>query len=175
MRQLSQLGVRRLVMLTGDQRPAAEQIAKELVLDECLAELLPEDKIAQVQRLAREEPQMAMVGDGVNDAPALAAAPIGIALGFTASDLALETADIALLNTHLPRLADLMRLSKWVRRVLIQNIVLAIGIKLLVLLLALCGLATMWMAVAADAGAGLLVIANGIRLLHSPLPAPRAD
>jgi Cd2+/Zn2+-exporting ATPase len=168
--QFRELGVERLVMLTGDHRPAAEHLARQLGLGECHADLLPDDKIAHVNQLVRQQPLLAMVGDGVNDAPALAAAPIGIALGTAASDVALETADIAVLTPHLQRVADLIRLSKWVRRVLIQNIVLAIGIKLSVLVLALFGLATMWLAVVSDMGASLLVIANGMRVLHGPLP-----
>jgi Cd2+/Zn2+-exporting ATPase len=169
-RQLRQLGVRHQVMLTGDHRPTAEYVSQLIGLDEFHADLLPDDKIAHVKQLAQQEPRMAMVGDGVNDAPALAAAPLGIALGTAASDVALETADVAIMAPHLERVADLMRLSNWVRQVLIQNIAAAIGIKLFVLLLALFGFATMWMAVAADVGASLLVIANGTRILHGTLP-----
>jgi Cd2+/Zn2+-exporting ATPase len=167
---LRQLGVDQLVMLTGDHRAAADYIARQLGFDQYHADLLPDDKIELVRQLSLREPRLAMVGDGVNDAPALAAAPIGIALGSAASDVALETADVAILTPHLERVADLLRLSNWVRRVLIQNIALAIGIKLFVLGLALLGLATMWMAVIADMGSSLLVIANGSRILRSALP-----
>jgi Cd2+/Zn2+-exporting ATPase len=160
------MGIERLVMLTGDHRSAAEQIAQELGFDECQADLLPEDKINQVRQLARLQPALAMVGDGVNDAPALAAAPIGIALGSGASDVALETADVAILSPHLDRVTELMELSRRTRAILKQNIALAIGIKLTVMLLALLGQATMWMAVASDVGASLLVIFNGTRLLR---------
>jgi Cd2+/Zn2+-exporting ATPase len=167
---LRQLGVEHLVMLTGDHASAAKHVAERLRLDDYHADLLPDDKISLIRQLGEREPRLAMVGDGVNDAPALAAAPIGIALGSAASDVALETADVAILAPHLERVADLLRLSNWVRRVLMQNIALAIGIKLFVLGLALLGLATMWMAVIADMGSSLLVIANGSRILRGSLP-----
>ena len=167
LQQWRSLGVQRLVMLTGDHEPVARQVAHELGFDAYHADLLPEDKMEQIRRLAEREPALAMIGDGVNDAPALAAAPIGLALGSDASDVALESADIAILSPHLQRVTDLMQLSIRTRRILYQNIALAIGIKFGVLLLAVAGRATMWIAVASDVGASLLVIFNGMRLLRS--------
>jgi Cd2+/Zn2+-exporting ATPase len=166
LQRLRHLGVQRLVMMTGDRAAVAQPIAERLGFDQCLSELLPDDKIAAIEQLARSEPQLAMIGDGVNDAPALAAAPIGIALGAAASDIALETADVAVLTPHLGRVADLVELSRRVRALLKQNIAWALGIKLFVLALAISGHASMWMAVAADMGASMLVIANGSRLLR---------
>ena len=164
--RLRDLDVRPIIMLTGDRREAAQPLADALGFDECYANLLPQDKIDHVQSLTVKYPKMAMAGDGVNDAPALAAAPIGIAVGAAASDVALETADIAILSAKLGRIADLVSLSRRVRTTLATNIGLAIGIKLAVLLAAMCGFASMWMAVAADAGASLVVIANGMRVLR---------
>ena len=166
LRDWRRLGIERLIMLTGDHQSAAEPIAQELELDEYHADLLPEDKIDRIRQLASRQPALGMVGDGVNDAPALAAASIGIALGSGASDVALETADVAILSPQLDRVTELIQLSRRTRWILKQNIALALGIKLLVMLLALAGQATMWMAVASDVGASLLVIFNGTRLLR---------
>ena len=171
------LGVERTVMLTGDREPVARRVAQELGVDQFFAELLPGDKIARVRELAGQQKDLVMVGDGVNDAPALAAAPIGIALGTSASDTALETSDVVIMQPLLRRISDLIRLSRQTRTILVQNISLALGVKLVVLGLAAADYATMWMAVAADVGASLLVIANGTRLLNvsqesmkSPIP-----
>jgi Cd2+/Zn2+-exporting ATPase len=165
-KRLEQLGVRRLIMLTGDHHQVAAAIAKRVGLREYFADLLPDDKIAKIRELVFQCPLTAMVGDGVNDAPALAAAPIGISLGAAASDVALETADIAVLTPHLGRIADLVELSRRVRQVLMQNIVLALAIKLAVLLATILGFGSMWLAVLSDVGASLLVIANGLRLIR---------
>jgi Cd2+/Zn2+-exporting ATPase len=132
--------------------------------------LLPTDKVEHVRRLKADYSNLAMVGDGVNDAPALAAATIGIAFGSQASDVALETADIVLMSPHLRRLGELLRLGRRCRRILWQNIGISLSLKGVVLLLALAGpdeLAKLWLAVAADVGASLVVISNGMRLLKS--------
>jgi len=142
----------------------AESIARQLDLDEIHAELLPGDKVRHVENLAASHHRLAMVGDGINDAPALAAAPLGIALGRDGSDTALEVADIVIMTPKLERLGELVTLGRHCRQILWQNIVFALATKLAVLLLAAAGLATMWMAVFADAGAGLLVTFNGLRL-----------
>jgi Cd2+/Zn2+-exporting ATPase len=168
LQQWRQLGVRHLVMLTGDHATAAREVASELGFDEYHADLLPDDKIERVRQMAQQQSALAMIGDGVNDAPALAAAPIGLALGSGASDVALETADVAILSPHLDRITALIQLSRKTRRILKQNIALAVGTKGLVMLLALLGHATMWMAVASDVGASLVVIFNGMRLLRPP-------
>ena len=158
-------GVKRIVVLTGDRRSVADRIGKLVGADEVAAELLPDDKVAHVTQLALQHPHLAMVGDGVNDAPALAASRLGIALGSDASDLAIETADVIVLSPHLSKVAELLQLGRTVRRRLRENIGLSLGIKALVLILAAAGLATLWIAVAADVGASLLVIANGMRLI----------
>jgi len=167
--ELRRLGVRRIVLLTGDAEAVAANLSKAVGIDDWRADLLPEDKVSQVRRLATEHPRLAMVGDGVNDAPAMAAASMGISLGTRASDAALETADVAVLSPHVGRLVDLVRLGRRTRRLLAQNIGLALTLKLGVLVLAVLGpaeLARLWLAVAADVGASLLVIGNGMRLLR---------
>lgn len=169
--ELRRLGVRRMVLLTGDAEAVAAIVSKAVGIDAWRADLLPEDKVDEVRRLATEHPRLAMVGDGVNDAPAMAAASIGISLGTQASDAALETADVAVLSSHVGRLADLIRLGRRTHRLLAQNIALALSLKLGVLVLAVLGpaeLARLWLAVAADVGASLLVIGNGMRLLRGP-------
>ncbi len=161
-----QLGVKRVIMLTGDHDAVAASVARDLSIGDYHAELLPDDKIRHVQNLVHSGESVAMVGDGVNDAPALAAASIGIALGSNASDTAMETADVVVISPNLQKIVALIQLSRRTRRILLENIVFALGVKLFVLGLAAAGLATLWMAVAADVGASLLVIFNGTRLLR---------
>jgi len=163
---LKQNGVMHTVMLTGDNSRTAQAIGKQLGLDEIRAELLPQDKVRVVKELRETYGSVAMVGDGVNDAPALAAATMGIAMGTAGTDAALETADIALMADDLSRLPFLLNLGKKTLRIVKQNIVLAIGIKAAFLALAIPGYATLWMAVFADMGASLLVIFNGLRMLR---------
>ncbi|RMI01335.1 MAG: cadmium-translocating P-type ATPase [Calditrichaeota bacterium] len=163
--QLHRSGVEKTIMLTGDNRATAEVIARELGIDEVQAELLPEDKVATVRALRERHAPVAMVGDGINDAPALAAADIGISLGSAGTDTALETADIVIMNDDLRKLPYLKRLSRRTVRIVRENILIALGLKALFMALAIPGLATLWMAVFADMGASLLVVFNGLRLL----------
>jgi Cd2+/Zn2+-exporting ATPase len=168
--ELRRLGITRLVMLSGDSPLVARRAAALLGIDDVRAGLLPEQKVEVVQQLRREAAHLAMVGDGVNDAPAMAAATLGIALGPHASDTALETADVAVLVPRVTRVPELIRIGRRLHVVLRENIVLALGIKAGVLLLALLGppeLARLWLAVAADVGASLLVIVNGMRMLRA--------
>lgn len=168
LRGLHELGIRPIAMLTGDRQSVAEEMAANLPIDEVHAELLPEQKLELIESLTERYQTLAMVGDGVNDAPALVRAHLGIALGSQASDTALETADVVVMTPKLTRLVDLVRIGRTCRRLLHQNIALALGIKLVVLIAAAAGLATMWMAVAADVGASMIVIANGMRILQRP-------
>jgi Cd2+/Zn2+-exporting ATPase len=164
--RLRNQGVERIVMLTGDNERTAAAIGADLGVDEWRAELLPADKVAAVQELKARYGAVAMVGDGVNDAPALAAADVGIAMGAAGSDAALETADVALMADELLAVPALVRLGRITVRNIRTNIAVAVGLKALFLALAVAGMATLWMAVAADMGASLLVIANGLRLLR---------
>lgn len=166
LRALKNASVRRLVMLTGDNPGTAKAIARRLEIDEYLADLLPEDKVEQVRQLTRRYGDVAMVGDGVNDAPALAAASIGIAMGAAGTDQVLETADVALMADDLTKLPFAITLGRRAVRIVKQNITLSLAIKALFLALAIPGYATLWMAVAADMGASLMVIFNGLRLLR---------
>ena len=165
-RQLHAAGIRRVVMLTGDNRATAEAVAAEVGVDEVLAELLPEDKVAAIERLERELGPVAMIGDGVNDAPALARATLGVAMGAAGTDVAIETADIALMSDDLSKLAWLVGHSRATMSVIRANTVLALGIKVVFVVLTFAGLASLWGAVAADMGASLLVVANALRLLR---------
>jgi Zn2+/Cd2+-exporting ATPase len=166
--ELRRLGLERIVMLTGDNRGTAEAVAAASGVDECHAELLPEDKVALIGRLREEFGQVAMVGDGVNDAPALAAANTGIAMGTIGTDAAIETAGIALISDDLAKLPWLVRHTRRTLGVIRQNVVFALGLKATFIGLAAAGLATLWMARPADMGASLLVIFNGLRLLRAP-------
>lgn len=159
---LHALGIKTL-MLTGDNAQTARAIARQVGIDVALGDQLPEDKLRAVEEYARRG-MVGMVGDGINDAPALARADIGFAMGAAGTDTAIETADVALMDDDLNKIARFVRLSRATRRVLMQNIVLALGIKAAFLLLAIVGMSTLWMAVFADVGASLLVVANGLRL-----------
>lgn len=166
-RALRAAGIEHLVMLTGDNRATAEAIASEVGIDEIHAELLPEDKVAAVERLVEKYGEVAMVGDGVNDAPAMARASFGIAMGAAGSDAAIETADIALMTDDLERLPWLVGHSKRTFAVIRQNVVFALGTKAVFVALTFAGFATLWGAIAADVGASLLVVANALRLLRA--------
>ncbi|MBB6558959.1 Cd2+/Zn2+-exporting ATPase [Acidovorax soli] len=162
------------VMLTGDHAAAAQAAAKEAGIDQVQASLLPEHKLAAIAALQQQHGMTAMAGDGINDAPALARADIGFAMGAAGTDVAMETADVVIMNDDLRRVAETVRLSRRTHRVLVQNITLALGIKAVFFGLALAGQATMWMAVFADMGASLLVVANGLRMLRTegnPVPS----
>lgn len=162
---LHRLGIK-VMMLSGDNAETARAIAKRVGITQVESDLLPEDKLGAIKRLQREGHKIAMVGDGINDSPALAAANVGIAMGAAGSDSAIETADVALMNDDLRRLPEYIRLSRRTASILSQNIVLALGIKFVFFSLALAGHATLWMAVFADMGSSLLVIGNGLRLLR---------
>lgn len=164
--QLQALGLR-TVMLTGDNRHTANAIAREVGIDDVRSELLPTDKLAAVQVLADGGVPVGMVGDGINDAPALAKADIGFAMAAAGTDTAIETADVALMDDDPRKLAEFVRLSRRTKRVLWQNIGLALGLKAVFLVLAMSGVATLWMAVFADVGSSLLVVGNGLRLLRA--------
>ena len=159
-------GVEKIVMLTGDNELTAKALAEHTGVDHYLAELLPEEKVEAVERLARRYEHVGMVGDGVNDAPAMAAASIGFAMGGMGTDAAIETADIALMSDDLSKLPWLIRYSRRVLKIIKQNITFALGVKALFIALALLDMASLWMAILADTGATMLVIFNALRLLR---------
>ena len=173
LRALHRAGIRRVVMLTGDNRAAARAVAQALGgpgagVDEYRAELLPEDKTAAVRALRDGHGAVVFVGDGVNDAPALAAADVGVAMGAGGTDVALETADIALMADDLSKLATTLRLARRAERIIRENIGLSLVTKAVFVVLAVTGHATLWMAVAADMGTSLAVVMNGLRALRVP-------
>lgn len=165
-KELYNSGVQKLVMLTGDNNITAQAITKKIGIDDFQAELLPEDKVAAIKELKDKYEFIVMIGDGINDAPALAAATMGIAMGASGSDTAMETADITLLNDDLTKLSYLRKLSQKTVKIIKQNIFIAILLKTVFFVLAIPGLATLWMAVFADMGASLIVIFNGLRTLR---------
>jgi len=165
-RLLRAQGIEHVALLTGDQPAAAEALARIVGVDQVRAGLLPEDKVREVTELRRRFGVLAMVGDGVNDAPALAAADVGIAMGVAGTDAALETADVALMSDELLRLPYAVRLSRAALRNIRANIGFSIALKAAFLVMAVFGAATLWMAVVADSGASLIVIANALRLLR---------
>lgn len=164
-------GIRRLVMLTGDRQESAKHIAEELGLTEYRAGLLPGDKVDEVEKLISEKKakeKLAFVGDGINDAPVLSRADIGIAMGAMGSDAAIESADVVLMDDDPSKIALAMKISKKCLRIVHQNIVFAIGIKVLCLLLGALGIANMWMAIFADVGVMIIAVLNAVRCLKIP-------
>ena len=169
-RGMKAVGVKKCVMLTGDRKEAAELVAKELDIDEVHAELLPQDKVSQVEALLSKETEkerLAFVGDGINDAPVLSRADIGIAMGSMGSDAAIEAADVVLMDDDIRKIASVVRISRKTLAIVHQNIVFALSVKALVLILGALGMANMWEAVFADVGVSVIAILNSMRALKA--------
>nr|WP_288556399.1 heavy metal translocating P-type ATPase [uncultured Mediterraneibacter sp.] len=166
---LKRAGIRKTVMLTGDRKQVAEQVAAELGIDEVYSELLPADKVAKVEELLgkkKEKEKLAFVGDGINDAPVLSRADIGIAMGALGSDAAIEAADIVLMDDDPLKISKAIRISRKCLRIVYENIYFAIGIKIICLFLGAIGIANMWMAIFADVGVMVIAVLNAIRALY---------
>lgn len=165
---LGRAGVNRTVMLTGDSRAVANQVAAELGIGEAVSELLPADKVARVEEIMCAKPErskLAFVGDGINDAPVLARADVGIAMGAMGADAAIEAADVVLMDDDPLKIAKAIRISRKCLSIVRQNIVFAIGAKLVCLALGAFGIANMWLAIFADVGVMVLAVLNAIRAL----------
>ena len=162
---LKRLGVKRTVLLTGDRRKVAEAVAEQLGVDEVRSELLPEQKVEEVERLLRSGAKLAFVGDGINDAPVLARADVGIAMGAMGSDAAIESADVVLMDDKPSRLALAVRIARKTMGIVRQNIVFALAVKFAILILGALGIADMWLAVFGDVGVLILAILNAMRCL----------
>ncbi|ACB77722.1 heavy metal translocating P-type ATPase [Opitutus terrae] len=167
-RSLHEAGVRKVVMLSGDNQRTAAFISQQVGIDEARGDLLPEEKVAAVKSLRAQHEIVGMVGDGVNDAPAMATATVGIAMGVAGTDAAIETADIALMKDDLAKIAETVRLGRRTLAIIRFNIAFSLGLKLVFLALTLAGFASLWLAILADTGATLLVVANALRLLKVP-------
>jgi Zn2+/Cd2+-exporting ATPase len=162
---LKRLGVEQIVMLTGDNQRTAESIAQEIGIDQVYAELLPEAKLEVIRQLQQQYPSVAMVGDGINDAPALAQASVGIAMGTAGSDVALETADVVLMADQLEKLEYAIRLSRRSGRIVKQNIIFALSFIVILLIANFTGNMTLPLGVLGHEGSTVLVILSGLRLL----------
>ncbi len=166
---LRSAGISQMVMLTGDNREIAGAVAKDLGLDAYYAELLPENKVEKLEAIAEKMPEgekLAFVGDGINDAPVLARADVGIAMGALGADAAIEAADVVLMTDEPARLGDAIRVAKETKRIVMQNIIFALGIKILLLILGACGFVGMWWAVFGDVGVTVLAVLNAMRMLR---------
>lgn len=169
---LKKIGIKNIIMLTGDNRQTARAIAAGAGIKEFRADLLPEDKVRAIQAILAEHVKVAMVGDGINDAPAMAISNVGIAMGMTGADTALETADIALMSNDLSKLPFAVELGRKTKKIIKQNISFSLAVKGLILLLLIPGWLTLWLAVAGDMGSSLLVTLNGMRLLGMTYSRP---
>jgi Cd2+/Zn2+-exporting ATPase len=164
--KLHQMGIKKTIMLTGDNKATGQAIGREVGVTEIQAELMPEDKLNVIKRLRAEYGNVAMIGDGVNDAPALAASTVGIAMGGAGTDTAMETADVVLMGDDLSKLPFTVKLSRKSLNIIKANIAFAIGIKAIALLLVIPGWLTLWIAIMSDMGATLLVALNSLRLMR---------
>jgi Zn2+/Cd2+-exporting ATPase len=160
-------GVEKIVMLSGDNQRTVDAISEQVGVDEAKGDLLPDQKIKSIRELLIQHKHVGMIGDGVNDAPAMAAASIGIAMGGVGTDTAIETADIALMQDDLGKVAEAVHLGRRTVRIIQANTGFALIVKAIFLLLALSGHASLWLAILADTGATLVVIANALRLLKT--------
>lgn len=164
------MNIKKTVMLTGDKKEVGENIAEKLRIDEVYTELLPDEKVKKVEELLKEKDtkaKLAFVGDGINDAPVLAISDIGIAMGGLGSDAAIEAADVVIMTDEPSKLVDAIKISKKTMRIVKENIIFAIGIKIAVLILSAFGLSTMWEAVFADVGVSIIAIINALRVLNT--------
>ncbi|MCK4260946.1 MAG: cadmium-translocating P-type ATPase [Halanaerobiales bacterium] len=166
MQKLRQLGIEKIIMLTGDRKEIANKVARELGIDQVHAELLPDEKVNKVEEMISESDKLVFVGDGINDAPVLARADIGVAMGGLGSDAAIEAADIVLMTDEPMKMVEAIRIAKRTRTIVWQNIIFALGVKGFVLILGALGIATMWEAVFADVGVALLAILNAMRMMR---------
>jgi Cd2+/Zn2+-exporting ATPase len=167
-RALHEAGVISVMMLSGDNQRTVDFIAKQVGIDETRGDLLPDDKADAVKALREKHGVVGMVGDGVNDAPAMATANIGIAMGMAGTDAAIETADITLMKDDLGKIAETVRFGRRTLAIIRFNIAFSLSLKLVFLILTLAGFASLWLAILADTGATLLVVANALRLLRAP-------
>ena len=169
-RDLKQNGIKKIVMLTGDKIETSKQVAKELEIEECYAELLPDGKAEKIEEFIKEKSQnekLVFAGDGINDAPVLALSDVGIAMGGVGSDSAIEAADVVIMNDELSRIAKAIKISRKTMRIVKENIFFAIGVKVLVLVLSAFGISTLWEAVFADVGVSVIAVFNALRALNT--------
>jgi Cd2+/Zn2+-exporting ATPase len=164
--ELHKAGIEKVIMLSGDNQRTVDAISRQVGIDEAFGDLMPNDKVHKIKELKDRFSSVAMIGDGVNDAPAMATASLGIAMGASGTDTAIETSDVTLMQDRLSGIADAILMGKRTLRVIWFNTAFALSTKLLFLALSIFGLSSLWMAIAADTGATLLVIANALRLIR---------
>ena len=167
-RALKESGVKNTVMLTGDREKAARDVAQKVGVDQVIAELLPADKVSRVEKMLSSldnDNKLAFVGDGINDAPVLMRADVGIAMGSLGSDAAIEAADVVIMDDDISKIASVIAIARKTMRIVKENIVFALGVKLIILVLGALGLTTMWLAVFGDVGVAVIAILNSMRAL----------
>ena len=166
LKELKKLGVEKFVMLTGDRKPIAEAVGSELGIDTVHAELMPGDKLDILESLLNEKDKVVFVGDGINDAPVLTRADVGIAMGNLGSDVAVESSDVVLMNDEITAVADGIRVSRFTSKIIAQNIILALGVKVAIMILGTMGFASLWMAIFGDVGVAMIAILNSSRPVY---------
>ena len=167
--ELKKIGIRLTIMLTGDEKATAESVSKVLNIDQVYSELLPQDKVAKLKELLNEKKEnevLAFVGDGINDAPVLGLSDIGIAMGALGSDAAIEAADIVLMDDDPLKISKAIKIAKKCMRIVYENIIFAIGVKVVCLILTAFGITNMWLAIFADVGVMIICVLNAIRALN---------
>jgi Cd2+/Zn2+-exporting ATPase len=165
-KELKKLGFDRIVMLTGDQQNIADSVGQTLSIDEVYGELLPEDKLSHVEKIIEESSPVIFVGDGINDAPVLARADVGISMGQLGSDVAIESSDVVLMQDEITKVAEAVKGSRFTSKIIWQNIILALGVKLVIMVLGAIGIANLWIAVFGDVGVAFLAILNSGRAIY---------